>query len=1309
MSNLFKRACALWVVALLSASLAVIVPAAPVGAAPGDCVGSVFRDHNADGVRQAQGDPHPNGVDTYDAEPGEAGVVVTAYDDTGAAVGTTTTLADGSFDLSTSVAAGTPIRIEFTWPNQTFLESGPSGADNQSSVQFAEAGNCTLSFGVMNPADYCHSGVFLAVPCYRVGAHDDPDNVAANDAVTTIGFNWGADSHSGGNWPDDWQVDDTGVNTPPNKEVSTGDVGAVWGEAWNRTDEVLFLASYMKAAVDFGPGGPGAIYQVPMDPATGLASGPAVEFVDLADLGFDVCDDPHSTDTDLQEVPSITNEVFQAVANCALGDIDISDDDTTLYVHNLTSRELVALSTADGSVIDSWDYNDATLGIDYETCPDPATDIIPFALEYHDGKLYSGVTCTALSTGDEADMLFYVYEVDPVTGTFTLIHSHAPLDEGVETYGAWVPNIVDLSGNVAVRPDAEDDIGRPQHLLTDIDFYNNNLTLGLKDMTADQFGWLLEVPDLGTGLYKVIVQGDLVCSAFVPDATDPTTGTYQLEDGLECGDRTGSNDVGVWAQAESSATDPEGYEFYTDGGGPDVGTFHHESNLGSSEQIPGFPLVHTQINPAEAFGPPFYFSSNGLVWNNNVDGSAERGYMMLRGEDFQKAGGLGDIEALCEAAPIQIGNYVWFDADGDGVQDPSEAPVVGATVNLYAADGVTLIATAITGPDGSYYFDVDPNTEYKIKMDNPADYAAGGPLEGWSLTQDSGDDDDDADSDAVDMDGFPAIMYTTGSAGQNDHTLDFGFTQAYDLALTKQLADGSNVGSVAPGDQVTFTLTVINQLDTDAANVALVDYVPAGLTLDDSDWTDNGDGTATLNTPIASLPGTTSATVDITFTIDADASGTIDNFAEIAGFTDTEGNPVSDVDSDPDSTPGDIGPVTGDGNNDDNVDGDGTDDEDDHDVASLVIGGDYSIGNQVWFDANNDGIIDPDESPIANVWVELFTDNDNDGVPDDINGDGIIDVNDAVATTGTDANGMYLFDGLPAGKYIVGIPPMEWEPGQPLVGWAPSTPVSTDPNDDVDNDNNGSGCGCDTGYVLSGTVMLGDGEPTGENPDNDPNTADENENLTVDFGFYGPIFDLALMKQLADGTNTGSVNPGDSVSFIISVINQGEVDASNITITDYIPAGLTLNDSDWTDNGDGTASITYTDVLVAGDTISVEITFSVDSDAAGVINNFAEISEAYDSEGNLGNDIDSMPDAANDDVGPETGGDPDDDNVDGNGKAGEDEDDHDVATVGIGGILAKTGTNFTTVLFALGLGLLLMGGLVYATRFKKDQAGKARV
>ena len=123
----------------------------------------------------------------------------------------------------------------------------------------------------------------------------------------------------------------------------------------------------------------------------------------------------------------------------------------------------------------------------------------------------------------------------------------------------------------------------------------------------------------------------------------------------------------------------------------------------------------------------------------------------------------------------------------------------------------------------------------------------------------------------------------------------------FDLALSKTLADGTNLATVMPGDTVTFTLTIENQGTVGATNIDVVDYLPAGLTLADPNWIDNLDGTASLATPIATLAAGASTTVDIIFTVDAGASGTIDNFAEISGAMDDMGNVVPDVDSTPDA------------------------------------------------------------------------------------------------------------------------------------------------------------------------------------------------------------------------------------------------------------------------------------------------------------------------------------------------------------------------------------------------------------------------
>lgn len=73
------------------------------------------------------------------------------------------------------------------------------------------------------------------------------------------------------------------------------------------------------------------------------------------------------------------------------------------------------------------------------------------------------------------------------------------------------------------------------------------------------------------------------------------------------------------------------------------------------------------------------------------------------------------------------------------------------------------------------------------------------------------------------------------------------------------------------------------------------------------------------------------------------------------------------------------------------------------------------------------------------------------------------------------------------------------------------------------------------------------------------------------------VYDLALTKVVS---SSAPYIPGEDVTFTIEVTNQGTLPATDIEITDYVPAGLILNDSDWTDNG-ATATYDYTGVIAA--------------------------------------------------------------------------------------------------------------------------------
>ena len=567
----------------------------------------------------------------------------------------------------------------------------------------------------------------------------------------------------------------------------------------------------------------------------------------------------------------------------------------------------------------------------------------------------------------------------------------------------------------------------------------------------------------------------------------------------------------------------------------------------------------------------------------------------------------------------------------------------------------------------------------------------------------------------------PSLATFTNDAiidiGENETTADSATVQnlngggtgtgdIFDLALFKQLADGTNLATVAPGDTVTFTLTIENQGTVDATNIEVVDYLPASLTLADSNWTDNGDGTASLNAPIAALATGTSSTVDIIFTVDADASGTIDNFAEISGALDGDGELVPDVDSTPDALDDDLF-VT-----DDDVTGDGINggDEDDHDRAQLNVVPpppaplfDLALVKQL-ADGTNLATVTP--SSTVTFTIEVFnqgTSQATDIVVTDYHPVGLtlsdpawIDNGDGTATSpsipgplapgaSTTLDITFVIDANVTGQ---------------LNNWAeiasadddgdPTTPAPTDidstPDADPANDNQPTGPNDVTDDEITESGLAG---------------GDEDDHDVAGINVVpAPLFDLALFKQLADGTNLATVTPGSTVTFTLTLENQGNVDAANVEVVDYHPTGLTLADPNWTDNGDNTVTLnTPIPALAAGTSTTVDITFTVNPDAAGTLDNFAEIAGATDSAGNPATDIDSTPDALDDDVFVT------DDDVTGDGINGGDEDDHDRAQLNVvpalvfEEVLAFTGAG-TNIMVVLSLMMVLFGA-VFVNRSRR--------
>ncbi len=502
---------------------------------------------------------------------------------------------------------------------------------------------------------------------------------------------------------------------------------------------------------------------------------------------------------------------------------------------------------------------------------------------------------------------------------------------------------------------------------------------------------------------------------------------------------------------------------------------------------------------------------------------------------------------------------------------------------------------------------------------------------------------------------------------QDNNMVDF--CPRFDLALVKTLDTGATPGPFRQGDDITYDIEIINQGNIGAYRIELVDYIPDGLTLNDSDWTDNA-GIASLNTPIAFLEDSTSTNVGITFTIDSDFMGfTITNVAEIS-YADDDSDPMNDLledsDSDPDETNDDV--IGGDDIT-DNTNGD----EDDHDpelidviqefdlslLKDVVGAGPFVPGGSVTFDitVTNEGTLDATTVYVAdNIPTGLNLD-DSDWTENA----GVATINTPIASipVGTSETVSITFE--------IDLDFMEGD----ITNSAEIVDPDDSDFDDIDSDPDRT---------------FNDDDKDDGNPDDD----EDEEMITVTH-----VFDLALTKIIDAIATPSSYHPGDDVTFIITVYNQGSLDATDVVVEDYVPAGMTFNNADNGDFTEGGGDYTATILTVAArseETIS--LTLQIDSDYSGstLVNN-AEIIDATNTMGltDQDDDLSITNDGSSNELGTDDDIDDEADMTPGTMDNPNDEDDYDPALIDVDCDLAPHcgATNTVVMLDANGDGSIV--------------------
>jgi hypothetical protein len=286
-----------------------------------------------------------------------------------------------------------------------------------------------------------------------------------------------------------------------------------------------------------------------------------------------------------------------------------------------------------------------------------------------------------------------------------------------------------------------------------------------------------------------------------------------------------------------------------------------------------------------------------------------------------------------------IGDRVWLDRNGNGVQDPGEPGITGVTVQLYDDFGINLITSTVTGTDGHYSFSHLAEGTYTVKIDPstlPADATETYDLDGTGTLNE--------------------VDFLSVEAGSTNNDVDFG----YQTPNTATASVGDRVWNDVNGDGVQDA----NETGLNGVKVSLLDassnVVATATTSGDGNYafSNLAAGTYSVRIDTSTLPPGMAPTYDL------DGVGT----TNIATFDLATGQTRTDVD--------------------------------------FGYQGTASVGDRVWLDTNGNGVQDAGEAGINGVTVQLL--------------DGAGNV---LATATTSGDGNYAFSHLDGGNYSVRVTP----------------------------------------------------------------------------------------------------------------------------------------------------------------------------------------------------------------------------------------------------------------------------------------------
>jgi hypothetical protein len=387
-----------------------------------------------------------------------------------------------------------------------------------------------------------------------------------------------------------------------------------------------------------------------------------------------------------------------------------------------------------------------------------------------------------------------------------------------------------------------------------------------------------------------------------------------------------------------------------------------------------------------------------------------------------------------------IGDRVWFDIDGDGLQDVGEDGLNGVTVRLRDGDG-NLLATTVTTGDGGYSFGNLPAGTFTVEVDastlpgeaaptfdadgtatpdtatvsvttgqtlTDVDFgyrgtAALGDRVWYDINNNGAQDPDEVGLNGVTvelLDGGGNVVRTTTTSGNGGYGFAGLFAGTYTVRVVAATIPGGAGGAVATFDfDGTGTTHTATASVATGQNLSTVDFGYRGTaSLGDRVWLDlDSDGAQD-----SGEPGLNGVAVEILDGAGAVLASSSTTSAGIYGFNNLLAGSYSVRVVTSTLPPGLVQTY--------DLDGTAT-----AHTATLALSsgqsrtdvdfgyrGTLQFGDRVWFDYDGNGIQDTGEPGIPSVTIELR------------DGSGTL-----VSTTITGANGLYSFYNLPAGTYTV--------------------------------------------------------------------------------------------------------------------------------------------------------------------------------------------------------------------------------------------------------------------------------------------------